>query len=164
VVAAPSTVSGQIRFFVISSTLLSWSRKVQDCCCSGGHGCLKFCDLVVYARRGRTGATYGALCGSTPGGLAGVHQLSMLGLLGRGKTIVDFSGVTLGLDIGHLVDFHLRNEPTSTRVTTTSTATAGPATALPATSTSLSEGQDGAALGDNVILLCALDYESSWQN
>jgi hypothetical protein len=38
----------------------------------------------------------------------------MLGLLGRGKTIIDISGVTLGLDIGHLVDLLLRNEPIST--------------------------------------------------
>ena len=66
---------------------------------------------MVYARRGRTGATSGALCGSTPGGLAGVQQLRMLGLLGRGKTIVEVSGLTLGLDIGHLIDFLLRNEP-----------------------------------------------------
>ena len=101
--------------------------------------------------------TSGTLRGSTLGGLAGVQQLPMLGLLGRGKTIVVVSGVMLGLDIGHLVDFLLRNEPARVHVTTTSTTTAGPAAALPATSTSLSEGQDGAALGDNVILLQALE-------
>ena len=81
----------------------------------------------------------------------------MLGLLGRGKTIVDVSGVTLGLDIGHLVDFLLRNEPARAQVTTTSMATAGPASALPATSTSLSKGRDGAVLGDSVILLGVLE-------
>jgi hypothetical protein len=56
---------------------------------------------VVHARRGCTGATSSSLSGSNPGGLAGVHQLPMLGLLGRGKTIVDVSGITLGLNIGH---------------------------------------------------------------
>ena len=81
----------------------------------------------------------------------------MLGLLGRGKTIVDVSGVTLGLDIGHLVNFLLRNEPASAQVTTMSTAMARPATASPTTSVSLSEGRDGATLGDNVILLGALE-------
>ena len=83
-----------------------------------------------------------SLRGSAPRGLAGIHQLPMLGLLGRGKIVVDLGGVTLGLDIGHFVDFLLRNEPTtsSMRVTTTSTATARPAAASPATSTSLSKG------------------------
>ncbi len=39
-IAAPSTVSDQIRFFVISSTLLGRSRKVRDRCGSGGHAVL----------------------------------------------------------------------------------------------------------------------------
>jgi hypothetical protein len=112
---------------------------------------------VVYARRGCTGATSGSLSWSIPGGLAGVHQLPMLGLLGRGKTIVGLGQVTLGLDIGHLVDFLLGNKPAGTPVTTTSTATAGPAAASAATATSLIKGQNGAALGNNVILLCALE-------
>jgi hypothetical protein len=125
--------------------------KVRDRCGNGGHSCLKFCDLVVHARRGCTGATSSSLSGSNPGGLAGVHQLPMLGLLGRGKTIVDVSGVTLGLNIGHLVDFLLGNEPASTRVTTMSTAMARPAAALATTSTFLIKGQNDAALGNNVI-------------
>ena len=106
--AAPSTVSGQIRFFV-SSTLVGCSRKVRDCCGSRGHGCLELCSQEAHTRCGPTGATPGALRGSTPGGLARVHRLPMLDLLGRSKTIVDFGGVTLGLDIGHLVKFLLRN-------------------------------------------------------
>ena len=112
---------------------------------------------MVYARHGCTGVTSGALRRSTPGSLAGVHQLPMLGLLDRGKTIVDLGGVTLGLNIGHLVDFLLRNKPARARATTMSTATAGPAAASPATPTSMSEGRDGAALGGNGILLRALE-------
>ena len=142
----------------MSLAALFWVDAVKsEIAGSRGHGCLKFCDLVGHARCGCTGATSGFLSGSTPRGLAGVHQLPMLGLLGRGKTIVDVSGVTLGLDIGHLVDLLLRDEPASTRVTTMSTATAGPAAALTATSTSLSKGQNGAALGNNVILMQALE-------
>ena len=41
-------------------------------------------------------------------------------LLSRGKIVVDVSGVTLGLDIGQLVDFLLRNKT----ATATSMATA----------------------------------------
>jgi hypothetical protein len=142
----------------LSLAALFWVAAVKsEIAGSRGHGCLKFCDLVGHARCGCTGATSGFLSGSTPRGLAGVHQLPMLGLLGRGKTIVDVSGVMFGLDIGHLVDLLLRDEPASTRVTTMSTATAGPAAALTATSTSLSKGQNGAALGNNVILLQALE-------
>jgi hypothetical protein len=81
----------------------------------------------------------------------------MLGLLSRGKIVVDLGWVMLGLNIGHLVDFLLRNKAASTQITTTSTATAGPAAASTATSTSLSEGWDGAALEDNVILLRVLE-------
>ena len=105
---------------------------------------------------GCTGATLGALHGSTPRGLARIHQLPMLGLLDRGNIVVDLGEVTLGLNI-HFVDFLLRNDPASTRVATTSTATAGPATALPTASTLLSKDQDGVALGDNVILLQVLE-------
>jgi hypothetical protein len=81
----------------------------------------------------------------------------MLGLLGRGKIIVDLGGVTLGLDVGHLVNFLLRDEPASTQVVARSTAAAGPAAASPATSTSLIKGKDSASLGNNVILLRALE-------
>ena len=88
-----------------------------------------------------------------------MHQLPMLGLLGRGKSHVDVSGVMLGLDTSHLIDFLLGNNPAGTRVATTSAAMAGPAVALAATATPLIEGQNGAALGNNVILLGALEVD-----
>ncbi len=86
-----------------------------------------------------------------------MHQLPMLGLLGRGKSHVDVSGVMLGLDTSHLIDFLLGNNPAGMQVTTTFAATAGPATASAATATSLIKDQNGAALGNNVILLGALE-------
>jgi hypothetical protein len=63
----------------------------------------------------------------------------------------------LGLDTSHLIDFLLGNNPADTQVTTTSTAMAGPAAASAATTTSLIKGQNGAALGNNVIILGALE-------
>jgi hypothetical protein len=81
----------------------------------------------------------------------------MLGLLGRGKSSVDVSGVMLGLDTSHLIDFLLGNKPAGTQVTTTSAATARPAAASAATAMSLIKGQNGVALGGNVILPGALE-------
>jgi hypothetical protein len=81
----------------------------------------------------------------------------MLGLLGGGKIVVDLGRVNRGLNIGHLIDFLLGNNPAGMQVTTTFAATAGPATASAATATSLIKDQNGAALGNNVILLGALE-------
>ena len=81
----------------------------------------------------------------------------MLGLLGGGKIVVDLRRVNLGLDIGHLINFLLGNNPAGTRVTTMSTAMAGPVAALAATATSLIKGRNGVALGNNIILFGALE-------
>ncbi len=97
------------------------------------------------------------LSGASLGGLAGVPQLPMLSLLGRGKSVVDLGGVNLVLDPSHLVNFLLGNNPAGARVTTASTATAGPAVASTATATSLIECRNGAALGCNVVLLGLLE-------
>ncbi len=116
---------------------------------------MKFSDLAGHARRRQ--CTSGALSGASPGGLARVPQLPMLGLHGRGKSVVDLGRVNLSLKASHLVNFLLGNNPAGTRVTTASTATAGPAAASTATAMSLIEGGNGAALGCNVILLGPLE-------
>ena len=121
----PTIFSIGFRGFV-SSTLYGHSHKFRDCYNSGGHGCLELRHGDSRCRC--TGAALGALCGSTPRGCTRIKHLPMLGLLGRGKSIVDLDGVMLVLDVGHLVNFYLRDKPVSMRVATTATtrATARP--------------------------------------